>query len=100
MKRLGQLWPVAAAAVAILAAAAPARAQKALVVVRHAEKVDESDDPLLSGDNLRGSPGSTQFEFEVSRDYPLVTLVTMVAPSPDWFVGVSALSLRERRQGP
>ena len=50
---------------------------------------------LLAGDNLRGSPGSTQFEFEVSRDYPLVTLVTMVAPSPDWFVGVSALSLFE-----
>ena len=50
---------------------------------------------LLAGGNLRGSPGSTQFEFEVSRDYPLVTLVTMVAPSPDWFVGVSALSLFE-----
>ena len=50
---------------------------------------------LLAGGNLRGSPGSTQFEFEVSRDYPLVTLVTMVAPSPDWFVGVSALSLLE-----
>ena len=27
------------------------------------------------------------------RDHPLVTLVTMVAPSPDWFVGVSGLSL-------
>ena len=50
---------------------------------------------LLSGENLRGSPGSTQFELEVSRDYPLVTLVTMVAPSPDWFVGVSALALFE-----
>ena len=50
---------------------------------------------LLAGGNLRGSPGSTQLEFEVSRDYPLVTLVTMVAPSPDWFVGVSALALFE-----
>src|SRR5688500_6368989 len=48
---------------------------------------------LLVGENLRGSPGSTQLEFEVSRPFPLVTLVTMVAPSPDWFVGVSALSL-------
>jgi broad specificity phosphatase PhoE len=47
MKRPGRFWPVAAA-IAILAAAAPARAQKAVVVVRHAEKVDESDDPLLS----------------------------------------------------
>jgi len=50
---------------------------------------------LLAGENLRGSPGSTQLEFEVSRAFPLVTLVTMVAPSPDWFVGVSALSLFE-----
>jgi hypothetical protein len=32
-------------------------------------------------------------DFDVSRDYPLVTLVTMVAPSPDWFVGVSGQSL-------
>ena len=36
------------AAVILLAAAAPARAQKAVFLVRHAEKVDESDDPLLS----------------------------------------------------
>lgn len=50
---------------------------------------------LLAGGNVRGSPGSTQLEFEVSLGFPLVTLVTMVAPSPDWFVGVSALSLFE-----
>ena len=48
MKRLGPLWPVVVAAIAILAATAPARAQKAVLLVRHAEKVDESDDPLLS----------------------------------------------------
>ena len=48
MKRPRPPWPLAAAAVAILAAAAPAWAQKAVLVVRHAEKVDESDDPLLS----------------------------------------------------
>ncbi len=37
-----------AAAFVILASAAPAWAQKAVLLVRHAEKVDESDDPLLS----------------------------------------------------
>ena len=31
----------------------------------------------------------------MSRDYPLVTLVTMVAPSPDWFAGVTGLRLIE-----
>lgn len=35
-------------ALALLAEAAPVFAQKAIVVVRHAEKVDESRDPLLS----------------------------------------------------
>jgi Spondin_N len=50
---------------------------------------------LLVGSDVPSSPGSTSLEFEVSVDYPLVSLVTMVAPSPDWFVGVSGLSLLE-----
>ena len=29
----------------------------------------------------------------LSTEHPRVTLVTMIAPSPDWFVGVSGLSL-------
>jgi hypothetical protein len=29
------------------------------------------------------------------RDFPLVTLCSMIAPSPDWFVGVDSLSLIE-----
>jgi hypothetical protein len=50
---------------------------------------------LLRGGDVPSSPGSTSLDFDVSVDYPLVTLVTMVAPSPDWFVGVSGLSLLE-----
>jgi hypothetical protein len=50
---------------------------------------------LLVGDDVPVSPGRTSLEFEVSVSHPLVTLVTMVAPSPDWFVGVSGLSLLE-----
>lgn len=41
------------------------------------------------------SPDSVSTEFEVSSAFPLVTLVTMVAPSPDWFVGVHDLDLRQ-----
>ncbi len=33
--------------------------------------------------------------FSVSETFPLVTLISMIAPSPDWFVGVNSLSLRE-----
>lgn len=48
---------------------------------------------LLSGPHLSGSPGSASMEFDISQRFPLVTLLTMVAPSPDWFVGVSGLAL-------
>jgi len=40
------------------------------------------------------SPGSTSATFFIDDAFPLVTLVTMVAPSSDWFIGVSGLSLR------
>jgi hypothetical protein len=50
---------------------------------------------LIRGDGLDTSPGATHIEFDVIREHPLVTLVTMVAPSPDWFVGVHDLSLIE-----
>ncbi|MGE0815861.1 MAG: spondin domain-containing protein [Vicinamibacterales bacterium] len=48
---------------------------------------------LLRGSGIGRSPGSTSVEFEAARSHPLLTLVAMVAPSPDWFVGVSALPL-------
>ena len=42
-----------------------------------------------------GSPASTTIgEVLVTLDHPLITLVTMIAPSPDWFVGVAGQSLQ------
>jgi hypothetical protein len=40
-----------------------------------------------------GSPGATSIEFTATRDFSRLTLVSMVAPSPDWFVGVSRFRL-------
>jgi hypothetical protein len=48
---------------------------------------------LLSGGGIAMSPGSRQMEFDISDTHPLVTLVSMIAPSPDWFVGVHGLNL-------
>jgi hypothetical protein len=49
---------------------------------------------ILLGPGIGTSPGqATIARFSVSREHPLVTLVTMVAPSPDWFTGVAGLSL-------
>ena len=45
-----------------------------------------------------GGRGSATFEIEVTSDHPLVTLVSMIGPSPDWFVGVSRVSLLSGEQ--
>lgn len=53
---------------------------------------------VLVGDGIDRSPDRVVLDFEVSRDFSLVTLVSMLAPSPDWFVGVSALPLFANNQ--
>jgi hypothetical protein len=50
---------------------------------------------MLSGGGISGGSGSVTLRFQVDRTHPLVTLVTMVAPSPDWFAGVRGLPLIE-----
>ena len=40
-----------------------------------------------------GGTGRATFDIKVPADHPLITLVSMIGPSPDWFVGVSGLSL-------
>jgi hypothetical protein len=47
---------------------------------------------VLLGDFIN-SPGGTSFEFDITQAHSLVTLVTMIAPSPDWFLGVHGLDL-------
>ena len=37
--------------------------------------------------------GMRTFEVKFSRTHPLLTLLSMIGPSPDWFVGVSGLSM-------
>ena len=49
---------------------------------------------IIAGPGLGASPGQVSLPFvTASRTHPLVMLVTMIAPSPDWFVGVEGLSL-------
>ena len=40
-----------------------------------------------------GGTGSATFTIDVTRAHPLVTLLSMIGPSPDWFVGVTRESL-------
>ena len=48
---------------------------------------------VMSGSPKFGSPMKTSLNFTIDKNFPLVTLVSMIAPSPDWFVGVHNLSL-------
>ena len=50
---------------------------------------------VLEGDTDSIGPqvSKTLGNVELTTEYPRVTLTTMVAPSPDWFVGVSGLPL-------
>ncbi len=67
---------------------------------------DEFDDHIASGE--AGSfivypipnpwfPAGTDtvLEFDIQDSHPLITLVSMLGPSPDWFVGVSGLDLSD-----
>jgi hypothetical protein len=56
---------------------------------------DDEACELVSGGGINPSPGRVSVTFEVTGDCPIVSVVSMIAPSPDWFVGVSALELWE-----
>jgi hypothetical protein len=50
----------------------------------------------LSGSGIAAGTGLTTLRLSVDRSHPLATVTSMVAPSPDWFVGVRNLPLIER----
>lgn len=52
---------------------------------------------IVSGPGVTRSPDTVSTQFNVSSDYPLITLISMIAPSPDWFVGVHGLSLMDNQ---
>ena len=57
------------------------------------EEMPDNALAVVEGSGTR-SPGSTEIDtVVVNVKYPLVTLVTMIAPSPDWFAGVTGQSL-------
>ncbi|AUP78081.1 spondin domain-containing protein [Flavivirga eckloniae] len=52
-------------------------------------------DKVVVGSGLGSAKGSIVINsLDVSENYPLVTLASMIAPSPDWFIGINGISLR------
>ncbi|CAA0105467.1 Uncharacterised protein [BD1-7 clade bacterium] len=55
--------------------------------------MDANQAGVLIEESDISAEGVATLEFAINRTYPRVTLASMVAPSPDWFVGVNQLSL-------
>ena len=49
---------------------------------------------LFISDDITSFPGSEVTTFEALDSHPYVTAISMIAPSPDWFLGVYDLSLK------
>lgn len=55
-------------------------------------------DRAINGPDLDSSLGQIQItELVVSPDFPMLTLASMIAPSPDWMIAVSGLSLQDEQ---
>lgn len=49
---------------------------------------------LVDGDDLPTAEGQINInEITTTEDYPLLTLLSMIAPSPDWMIAVNSVSL-------
>lgn len=49
---------------------------------------------VFEGPALSAAPGGVTTTFEATPAHPLVSFVTMLAPSPDWFTGAADVPLR------
>lgn len=54
-----------------------------------------SADQFFNLSGIATSPGTRTRTITVDSDFPLISLVTMLAPSPDWFVGIHDVDLRD-----
>lgn len=50
---------------------------------------------VIEKPGLASLPGRFVSRFTTTEEHPFLSLVTMIAPSPDWFTGVADLSLKE-----
>ncbi len=50
---------------------------------------------LIAEGGIPSNDNTVSFTFEASTDYPLLSLVSMIAPSPDWFIGIDSMPLIE-----
>ena len=47
----------------------------------------------IEGGGIALSPGRVSVDFEVTNEHPQISVTSMIAPSPDWFIGIHNYSL-------
>jgi len=53
---------------------------------------------LISGAGISRSPGSVTVEFTIEKSHSRVSVASMIAPSPDWFIAVRDVELFEKNK--
>ncbi len=89
------LWQVGSLASAGVKQVAETGSKSELIPEIQAAIANQAAETQISEGGVATSPDAISFMFEVSSDYSKVSLISMLAPSPDWFVGVSSLELCE-----
>lgn len=51
-------------------------------------------DKFVIGGGLASAQGTITRSIQISSDYPFVSLASMIAPSPDWFIAINSENLR------
>jgi len=59
---------------------------------------DGTGNTLISGGGINSSPGEVSLDFDVLISHTLVSVVSMLAPSPDWFIAVGNINLIENAE--
>jgi len=56
------------------------------------KKTEGNVENIFIGSSI-SSPGGTSLQFKVNTAFPLVSAISMIAPSPDWFIGIKNVNL-------
>jgi hypothetical protein len=56
------------------------------------KKTDGNIENIFKGSRI-DSPSNTSLQFKVNTSFPYVSAISMIAPSPDWFIGIRDVNL-------
>lgn len=92
-------WQTGALATSGVQSVAETGSKSAFTSEINAAISNETAEYLISGDGVGNGTGSAKLLVGLNQSHSLVTLISMVAPSPDWIIGVNGLDLYDESLG-